>query len=915
MTTDRARSRRGAGPVTTRVVPRATYRVQIRPSFGFRAAGRLAPYLERLGISHFYSSPVLQATPGSEHGYDVVDPHRVNSELGGDIDHRAFSRTLGRHNLGQVIDIVPNHMAIPGAENPWWWDVLENGPSSRYAQYFDVDWDPPEAYLRNRVLLPILGDHYGRVLEAGELRLIREGGSFIVSYYEHRLPVAPRALDELVAAAGERCDSEDLAFIGGALGRLPPSTALDRPSVDRRHRDKEVLRLQLARLAVERAEVARALDEVVQEVNADPDALDAILGRQNYRLAYWRAAGHDLMYRRFFDVASLIGIRVEDPEVFADTHALVLRWIRDGVVDGLRVDHPDGLRDPGSYFRQLRSEGPRAWLIAEKILGTGEELRDDWQVDGTTGYEFLALVGGLFVDPSAEAAMTEAYRAFTGLEDELPEIVRESKLAVLRENLGSELNRLTGLLLEICERHRRHRDYTRHDCHEALRELVIGVPRYRTYVRAEAGEISPADEATIVAVANAAIEARPDIESELFRFVESILTLRVRGRRESELVMRFQQLTGAVMAKGVEDTAFYRYHRLVSLNEVGGDPDRFGVTPAAFHAANRARHAHRPATMLTTSTHDTKRAEDVRMRIHVLSEQPGAWAVAVDRWSGILARHRTGELPDRNAEYLLYQTLVGTWPIEPERLAAYMVKAVREAKVHTSWAAPDADYEEALVAFATAATRDRAFIADFEAFLGPVVAAGRMNSIAQTILKLTVPGVPDIYQGTELWDLSLVDPDNRRPVDFERRARALDRLSGASPEAALAEMDEGWPKLYAMARILGLRAERPELFDHRADYRALRTAGRQSRRVVAFSRTGALVVAVPRLVHGLGRQPWGDARTWADTRFSLPPGTWTNVLDPDGLGEVTTFPAGPVRVARLFAGFPAAVLVRSEDAG
>ncbi len=896
-----------------RVIPRATYRVQLRPSFGFRAAAAIAPYLELLGVSHLYSSPVLQAAPGSEHGYDVVDPHRINAELGDDLDHRQLGRTLERHHLGQVIDIVPNHLAISGPENPWWWDVLENGPASRYAKYFDVDWDPPEAYLRDVVLLPILGDHYGRVLEAGELRLERRGGSFTVAYHDHRVPIAPRALGDLVMAAGRRVELDELMFVGGALGRLPSPTAVDLESVERRHRDKEVLRTQLARLTHEQPELARALDAEVDAANADPDTLDAILEAQNYRLAHWRAAGRDLGYRRFFDVTTLIGIRVEDPEVFADTHLVPMRWIRDGVIDGLRVDHPDGLRDPAAYFRRLREASPRGWIVAEKILEGHETLRADWPVDGTTGYGFLNLIGGLFVDASAEAAMTALYREFTGLDDDLAAVVRDSKQVVLRENLGSELNRLTGLLLEICEGHRRHRDHTRHACHEVLRELAVAFPRYRTYVRADAGMIDAGDEEILADVVDAAIDVNPPLDPDLFRFVGDILALRVRGPKESELVMRFQQLTGAVMAKGVEDTAFYRYHRLVSLNEVGGDPARFGVSPAAFHAANASRHAAWPDAMLTTSTHDTKRAEDVRARIHVLSEMPTEWAAAVWRWSGMLATYRTGELPDRNAEYLLYQTLVGAWPIDRERLEAYLTKAVREAKLHTSWGAPDEAYETALTSFAASAIADPAFIADLEAFLVPVVAAGRVGSIAQTLLKLTVPGVPDIYQGTDLWDLSLVDPDNRRPVDFERRARLLDGAGSATPESVLEEMEEGLPKLWTIARTLGLRRDRPELFDRRAAYRALEATGPRAGHVVALMRADDLVVVAPRLVHGLGGPAWGHADTWGSTHLALPAGTWTNLLGGGRADDGALTGGGDVPIAMLLDRFPVALLVRPTD--
>jgi (1->4)-alpha-D-glucan 1-alpha-D-glucosylmutase len=879
-------------------IPRATYRLQLRPGFGFGEAAAVAPYLERLGVSHVYSSPYLQAAPGSEHGYDVVDPHTVNRELGGDEGHRHFSDALGRHRLGQVLDIVPNHMAISGPENPWWWDVLENGPSSLYAPYFDVDWDPPESYLRNRVLLPIFGDHFGRVLEAGEIRLERLEGSFHVCYHEHRLPAAPRSLDALVVEAGQRARSDDLVFIGGALGRLPPSTATDRASIERRHRDKEVLRRQLSRLAAEEPVVGQALDEVIAETNADPDALEVILGRQNYRLAYWRTAGRDLGYRRFFDITTLIGLRQEDDQVFADTHALVLEWLEAGVLDGLRVDHPDGLRDPATYFRRLREATPRGWIVAEKILEPVEHLRADWPIAGTTGYDFLNLVGGLFVDGRNEAEMSRIYAAFTGSTEDLATVTREAKRLVLRDVLGSELNRLTALLLEICESHRRARDYTRHECHEVLREVAVAFPIYRTYVRPEAGEVDPADEAAIEEATAGALEARPDLDPGLFAFLADVLTLRVGGQREGELAARFQQLTGAVMAKGLEDTTFYRYNRLVSLNEVGGDPGRFGVPVAEFHAANAARLADWPASMLATATHDMKRGEDVRLRIHLLSEIPEPWRAAVSRWSGMLERHRRGDLPDRNLEYLLYQTLVGAWPIEEERLVAYLEKAAREAKMHTSWTQPDPAYEEAVAGFARAALADPDFLADFEAFVAPIVSAGRTASLAQALVKLTAPGVPDIYQGTELWDLSLVDPDNRRAVDFARRVTLLDTIATATPDEVLARMDEGLPKLWTIHRTLALRARRPDLFDQ-GDYRPLEADGSRAEHVVAYARGRELAVVVPRLILGL-------AGRWEETWLDLPPGPWRNLLSEEIVD------GGGARLADLLARFPVALLVREE---
>ena len=887
---------------TQRRVPLATYRLQLRPAFGFDDAGAIAPYLRRLGVSHVYASPYLQAAPGSEHGYDVVDPRRVNRELGGETGHRRFCETLGANGLGQVLDIVPNHMAISGPENPWWSDVLENGPSSRYAPYFDVDWDPPESYLRNRVLLPILGGHYGDVLEAGDIQVARERESLVVVYGDHRLPIAPPSLHGLLLQASRNAGSDELGFIADAFARLPPSNAVDRASMERRHRDKEVLTDQLRRLIAGRPEVARAIDATIEALNADPTALDALLNRQNYRLAHWRTAGRDLGYRRFFDVTSLIGLRMEDEAVFADTHALVLRWLDEGVIDGLRVDHPDGLRDPAEYLRRLRGATPRGWIVVEKILEPGEPLRTDWPIDGTTGYDFLNLVGGLFVDPRAETELGRIYAEFTGLNEDVATVARDAKLEVLREILGSELNRLTALLLEICESHRRYRDYTRHDCHEVLRELAASFPVYRTYVRAEAGELTPDDEHAVETAVDDATARRPDLEDQLFRFVADLLLLRVGGEREHEFVMRFQQLTGAVMAKGVEDTTFYRYLRLVSLNEVGGDPAVFGTTLDAFHAANAARLADWPNAMLATTTHDTKRSEGTRLRISLLSEIPERWRAAVARWSGLLERHRRDEWPDRNAEYLLYQTLVGVWPIEPERLEAYLVKALREAKTHTSWSAPAAEYEDAVTAFALGALRDEAFITDFEAFLAPLVPAARIASLAQTVLKLTVPGVPDLYQGTELWDHGLVDPDNRRPVDFGARVRLLDEIDGGAVDEVVARTDEGVPKLWTIARTLRVRGERPETFAS-GGYRPLAARGARADHAVAYGRGEDVVVVVPRLVLGLDA-----AGGWDDTELDLPPGSWCQALTDE------RHTGGPVRLADLLRTFPVAVLV-ADGAG
>ncbi len=887
----------------------STYRVQLRAEFDLDAAAGIADYLADLGVSHLYCSPYLQAAPGSTHGYDVVDPTRVSDELGGDAAHRRLCEALAAQGLGQVLDVVPNHMALDGRANRWWWDVLENGPSSRWAEFFDVDWEPPEARLRNLVLLPILGDHYGRVLEAGEIRLGRAGGRFEVRYHEHLMPVAPRSLDGLLHGAAARCGVAELAFLADAFGALPEAALTDAASTARRHRDKEVLAGLLARLIEERLEVATAVDAEVAAVNGEPDRLDALLGRQNYRLAFWRLAGRELDYRRFFDVPTLIGLRVERERVFGESHALVLDWVSRGVVDGLRIDHPDGLYDPAGYCRRLRAAAPAAWLVVEKILLAGERLPADWPVDGTTGYDFLNLAGGLFVDPAGEGALSGLWTALTGGGVDWLALARDGKLEVLGDLLAADVNRLAELFLAVCEEHRRHRDHSRHDLAHALREVAADLAVYRTYVRAAAGWVSDEDRARIEAAVAAAKERRGDLAADLFDWLGAVLLLRVRGGAAAELAMRFQQVSAPAMAKGVEDTALYRFGRLLALNEVGGDPGRFGVAPEEFHARCRETAERWPCTLLATSTHDTKRGEDVRARLALLSEIPQRWAAAVRRWWARNACYRQGgesaapgapAVPDAAGEYMLYQVLVGAWPLRGERAAAYLEKAAREARGQTSWTRPDAVYEQGLRDFLAALDGDADWQADLAEFVAPLVEPGRVNALAQTLLKLTAPGVPDIYQGCELWTLSLVDPDNRRPVDFALRRRLLERLAGAAPEEIMAGMEEGLPKLWVVRQALHLRRRRPDCFGAGAGYLPLAARGARAGHAVAFCRAGAVVTVVPRLVLGLG----GD---WSDTEITLPGGgRWWNELTGD---EVA---AGPCALADLLRRFPVALLSRRD---
>jgi (1->4)-alpha-D-glucan 1-alpha-D-glucosylmutase len=876
----------------------ATYRVQLHAGFTFDDAAAIAGYLADLGVSHLYCSPYLQAARGSTHGYDVVDHGILNAELGGAPAHQRLASRLAETGLGQVLDIVPNHMALAGRDNAWWWDVLENGQSSPYARYFDIDWDPPERKLAATVLMPILGDHYGRVLEAGELAVERQDGSFTVRYYEQEVPLSPRGLDGLLGRAAGRAGSAELAALAAQFADLPEATRTDAEAVTGRHRDKEVLRARLAALCAEQPEVAAAIDHEIVAVNRDPDALDELLGEQNYRLAYWRTAAEELSYRRFFDIQTLAGLRVEDDAVFADTHRLILDLVARGDVDGLRVDHVDGLADPEGYLARLRDATGGTYVVVEKILAAQEELPGSWAVAGTSGYEFLNAVNGLFVDPAGETAIRDGYARFTGVTQSFAELTYAAKLEIMRDDLAAEVERLTALLADVCEGHRRQRDHTRRELRDALAEFIAAFGVYRAYAR-PGTPVTTADRSHIAAAAALVRQRRPDIDDELITFISDLLVLAYDGPAEAEFAVRFAQVSSPVMAKGAEDTSFYRYQALISLNEVGGDPGRFGRPPSDFHLAMARAVRRWPEAMLTLSTHDTKRSGDVRARISLLSELPEAWQDAVGRWSRLNEKHKASGWPDRNTEYLLYQTLVGAWPLGTARATAFMAKATREAKVHTSWTDPAAGYDEAVAGFVAGVLSDQEFVADLEQFLAAhqIVARGQVNSLAQTTLLLTCPGIPDIYQGTELWDLSLVDPDNRRPVSYGTRRRLLADLAGAGPEQALARAAEGAPKLWLIRQLLGHRGRHPGAYGPASGYEPLPAAGRKAGHAVAFTRTGGLVTVVPRLVAGLD----GD---WDGTSVTLPDGTWTDVLTG---AEVS---GGDAAVAELLDRFPVAVLAR-----
>ncbi len=874
----------------------ATYRIQLNPEFTFDDLSEITDYLARLGISHVYLSPVLKPSAGSTHGYDVADPKEVNPALGGQQGFRRLQAAVHDSSLGLVLDIVPNHMAVSGRENRWWWDVLENGPSSLYASYFDVDWDHPNSRFGNKVLLPVLGDHYGRVLGKGEIEIKRRDAEFFIAYYENEFPVAPRSLQPLLEEAANRVANDELRVIADSLDLMPLPSMTEADQIERRHRMKAVLGHQLARLLNEQPTIGYALDEVVNAVNNDEERLHEFLEGQNFRLSYWRASSRDLGYRRFFDINDLIGIRVENPEVFQETHELILAWIRSGVLDGLRVDHPDGMRNPHEYLERLRQRAPETWIVVEKILHRGESLPAEWPVDGTTGYDFLEDTLQVLIDPNAEDALTKLYEELTGEDEEYEDIVREKKIDAVLNLLGSDLARLTELLLVICEERREFRDYTRDDLRAALTEFAVSMPVYRTYVEAEAGRLRSEDKQIIEDIAAEITERRHDLDNDLISFLRDLLLLRHTGPQEGEFVMRFQQFTGPVMAKGVEDTTFYTYLRFPALNEVGSNPRKFGLPLKDFHEAQKLRHARHPNGMLTTSTHDTKRSEDVRARLAVLSEIPERWGERVRQWFKDHKALLKEDVLDARTLYLLFQTLVGTWPINEQRLTDYMMKAVREAKDHTSWTRQNEEYEAALAKAIQTLLKDESFIQSLEEFVGEILPAAWSNSLGQMIFKMTCPGIPDIYQGTELWDGSLVDPDNRRPVDYARRLEILEGIENLGEGEVPQDWDSGAPKMFAMTRLLHLRRNNPQWFTEDAAYIPLTVTGPHAESLIAFRRGTHVLVMVQRLSTHL-------SEGWGETTVDFPAGQWRDLFTGVERGR------GPVSPGELFARFPAAVFV------
>jgi len=989
------RGRSGGGPgsggaETVAQIPTATYRLQLNGGFTFRDAERIVPYLAELGAGALYASPYFAAAPGSGHGYDVVDYGRLNPEIGNEEDHAALVAALRRHGLGHLLDFVPNHMGIAGGCNAWWTDLLENGPCSPFADFFDIEWNPLRPELRGKVLLPILGDQFGTVLERGELRLRLAEGAFWVDYYDTPLPISPptypeilrHRLDQVLAALPED-DPDRLEFqsIITAFERLPGQGERDPELVAERTREQVVAKRRLAHLVAACAPVRAAVEGAVADFNGrtdDPasfDLLDRLLSVQSYRLAFWRVAAEEINYRRFFAINELGAIRQEVPAVFAATHGLLLRLVAEGAVTGVRIDHPDGLWDPPGYFRALQDEvlalgngaapagsGLPLYLVVEKILEHGEALPADWPVHGTVGYDFATAVGGLLVDGANRRAFDELYARFIGEKPSYADLVYACKRLIMRTAFVSEVNVLTQALSQIAEQDRHTRDFTLNTLRDALRETIACFPVYRTYVvcdREEDAEAEPQtlfdrDRRYIEQAVAAAKRRNPGIDPSVLDFLRDVLIQPPAaplppgaGEARCRFTMKFQQLTGPVMAKGVEDTAFYRYHRLIALNEVGGDPAQFGTSLAAFHRQNAERARRWPGAMLTTSTHDTKRSEDVRARIAVLSELPREWRAAINRWARLNRRHKTRldgrPAPDRNDEYLLYQTLLGAWPDEAEgraspdfvdRIVAFMTKAIREAQTHTTWTAPNTDYEAATERFVRALldpAAGGAFLEDAASFRSKVSHFGAFNALAQQLLKLTSPGVPDVYQGTELWDLSLVDPDNRRPVDYAERRRLLRALRRRRPTPKLAaELVEakadGRIKLYLTQRTLACRRDRPDLF-LRGDYLPLAGRGLAGEHLCAFARrlespdgSAEVVVAVPRLPAGLCRGepmlPLGPA-VWGAAALLLPHApagaAYRNLFTGQTMRTTDAGDgASQLPLAALFTAFPVALLERLD---
>ena len=965
-------------------IPRATYRLQFNADFTFQDALALVPYLDALGISELYASPLFKPRSGSTHGYDTVDYNQFNPVLGSAADFDALAAALSERDMGLLLDIVPNHMGA-STENAWWTDVLKQGPSSAYAHYFDIHWRPQNRALDDKVLLPVLGDHYGQVLEAGDLDVVYWHGDFYLHYYEHQFPMTPETYGRILGHVLEMLPDElsddeawmplELASVIRSLDYLPAYANTDPDAMATSRREGIIIRWRLLGLFDKSETFRTTMQAALRMINGAPDEpasfdeLDAILSEQPYRLAYWRVATDEINYRRFFDINDMAALRVEDPQVFADVHRLVFQLLAEGKVSGLRIDHPDGLWSPEGYFRHLQAgyleaamrhrlddEGdysgevynrlemlgkPQAqrtewplYVLVEKILSESEPLPYSWAVWGTTGYDFMYALNNLFVDQTAEDAFDNLYNTF--IDDTITphELADYTKRLVLTQSLTSELESRSAELSKIVEQNRRYRGFTQNSLAFALSEFVNALDIYRTYI-SQPGAVTDRDQKYIDDAIEEAKKRNLLVPSRIFDFVRETLLMRnfnefaedQRGPLR-EFVMKFQQITGPVMAKSMEDTAFYIYNRLTSLNEVGGHLTRFGSTVDEFHTHNMQQGY--PHTMLSTSTHDTKRSEDVRTRISVLSEVPDDWRTMIERWAAINVDAKTevnGEpAPSRNDEYLIYQTLIGAYQHDVDdnevfcdRIIQYMHKAINEAKTHSNWINPNAAYAEAVADFILHIWGSIAFRESFDPFQRRIAFFGRINSLAQTILKLTCPGVPDIYQGTDLWDYSLVDPDNRRPVDYVHRRDLLEQIRSeekgdrrALAHRLLVSAESGAIKLYLIYRVFNYRREHEALFRD-GEYVPVVVEGEHADHVCAFLRTGndgTMLVVAPRLVSTLmgGKLELPIGAAWGHTWLTLPESfageRLSNILTGEGIDGNQQ-----IMLSELLATLPVALLV------
>lgn len=900
--------------------PSCTYRLQFNRWFTFSQAREIVPYLKALGISDVYASPYFQASPDSLHGYDITDHGKLNSVVGSLADYDAWIAELHAHSMGQVLDFVPNHVGVSESLNEWWMDVLENGPSSRFAPYFDIDWQPLKSDLRDKVLLPILSDQYGRVLERGELQVRFDDGTFYLLCGERRLPIAPGTYRYVLQIAlrnlAEYKDEDfyaELQSILTALEYLPKRTETDPKRIAERAREKEIIKRRLERRCTEAPQVQQAIAKALAQINGEPgdprsfDALDELLNAQSYRLAFWRVAAEEINYRRFFDVNELAAIRVELPEVFETIHGLVLEFVKTGAVTGLRIDHPDGLYLPREYFEKLQQrcakalgtalpkDGRAIYMLAEKILTGPEKLRKEWHVHGTTGYDFTNQVAQLLVDSSAESEITKVFHRFIGHSMPFSHLLYAKKLQVMKLSLANDVDVLGNMLDRLSEQNRWYRDFTLEALSRTVRETIACFPVYRTYL-APGQPVTEEDRQVVERAIAAAKRRNPAMEESIFNFLRDVLLFRFPPNLDAEaraehthFVLKFQQATGPIMAKGLEDTVFYIYNRLTALNEVGGEPQQFGLSTKEFHERNIDRQRNWPATLLATSTHDTKRSEDVRARTVAISEIPELWRRSLQRWRVVNRRWKQTinevTAPNGNEEYLLYQTLLGTWPIrhdgEPEttatpdyvgRIQTYMAKALHEAKINTSWIQPNEEWDTAMrdfIAKVLDPSPRNKFIPAFLPLAKEIARLGAINSLTQLLLKLTSPGVPDIYQGNEIWDYSLVDPDNRRPVDYKRRREMLDGLTTANARDLMGNWPDGRIKMFLTQRVLQFRHQHLELFE-RGEYLPVTAAGTFAESCVSFARHLGdkwIVVIAPRLSSRVGFPP--VAQSWLDTTVEI----------------------------------------------